>query len=83
MTLTTEDGRNIVFVDKGHMTVLDDPRLRALAAKYGDPDQMLREVWIPPVPGINVPGDYLNDYGNDPAQWIAREHDRFFAHPEK
>lgn len=81
MTLTTGDGRTIVFADKGHMTVLDDPRLRAVAAKYGDPDQMLREVWIPPVPGINVQGDYLHDYGSDPAAWIAHEHERFFARP--
>ena len=82
MTLYKADGKKIVFVDKGHMTVLDDPRLREAAARFGDPDKLLHEVWVPPVPGINVPGDYLRDYARDPAAWIAAEHERFFASPQ-
>jgi len=27
--------------------VLDDPEVRRAAAKYGDPDELLREDWIP------------------------------------
>ncbi|MBI4483341.1 MAG: hypothetical protein HY652_10680 [Acidobacteria bacterium] len=41
------DGKTIV--KDGHLMVLDDPEVRALAAKYGNPDQLLREDWIPPV----------------------------------
>ena len=32
---------------RGHLTVLDDPEVRRVAAKYGDPDELLREDWIP------------------------------------
>ncbi len=39
------DGRKLV--DKGHLTVLDDPEVTRLAAKYGDPAQVLSEDWIP------------------------------------
>ncbi len=38
-----------VLIDKGHLTVLDDPEIRKLAAKFGDPDQLLSEDWIPPL----------------------------------
>ena len=38
-----------VFVEKGHLTVLDDLEIRRLASKFGDPDQLLREDWIPPL----------------------------------
>jgi len=41
------DGRRIV--EKGHLLALDDPEVRAIAAKYGDPDELLREDWIPEV----------------------------------
>jgi len=52
------------------MTFMDDPEVRKIAAKYGDPDEFLREKWIPPIPGINVPGDYMKDYGTDPYAYI-------------
>ena len=62
------------IVDKGHMTALDDLEVRALASRYGDPDEILREDWIPDIPGINVPGNYMEDYGKNPlphVQWLA------------
>ena len=49
----------VTLLDKGRMTSLDDPEVRALASRYGDPDYLLTEDWIPEVPGINAPGDYL------------------------
>ncbi len=52
----------VKLLDKGHMTSLDDPEVRALASRYGDPNYILTEDWIPDVPGITVPGDYLKDY---------------------
>lgn len=41
------DGR--VIVKDGHLMALDDPEIRKIAAKYGDPDQLLSEAWIPEV----------------------------------
>lgn len=46
------------LVDKGHMTSLDNAEVRALASRYGNPDVILAEDWIPDTPGINAPGDY-------------------------
>ncbi len=46
------DGRTII--DKGHLTTLDDPEIIKLTEKYGDPRTLLREDWIPAVPGVNV-----------------------------
>jgi hypothetical protein len=39
-----------VMYDRGRFTVLEDPDIRALASKYGDPDELLRVVELPPVP---------------------------------
>jgi hypothetical protein len=57
------------LLEKGHMTTLDNPEVRALASRYGDPDYLLAEDWIPEVPGINVPGDYLKDYAPNPGRY--------------
>lgn len=45
--VTTRDGRKIRLMDKGYLTILDDPDVRALAAQYGDPDKILSVDWIP------------------------------------
>lgn len=31
----------------GHLLALDDPKVRAIAERYGNPDELLREDWIP------------------------------------
>ena len=41
----------VALLDKGRMTSLDDPEVRALASRYGNPDDVLAEDWIPEVPG--------------------------------
>jgi leucyl aminopeptidase (aminopeptidase T) len=41
----TVDGE--VIIDNGHLTALDDPEIRAIAAKYGDPDKLLTRTWHP------------------------------------
>lgn len=69
----TQEGKTVAVIDKGHLTVLDDPEVRALASKYGDPDKLLTEAWIPAMPGINVPGDYMKDYAQNPIPWIQKE----------
>ena len=68
-----EKGEKVTIIDKGHLTALDDPEVRAMAQKYGDPDELLVEAWIPALPGINVPGDYMEDYARDPISWIKKE----------
>ena len=72
--ITTKEGESIKIVDKGRFTAFDDPGVREVAAKYGDPDQLLREEWIPAIPGINVEGNY-EDYARNPEPYIytARE----------
>jgi len=77
--IETEDGEKIKVIDKGHLTALDDPEIRKLAAQYGDPDELLQEAWIPAVPGINVEGDYFRDYANNPAPWITNEHEQAYG----
>ncbi len=59
------------IIDRGRVTALDDPEVRAVAAKYGDPDELLRYEWEAPIPGISVPGSY-EDYARDPAEYIYR-----------
>ena len=58
--------RTIMIQDKGHLTSLDDPEVRALTSRYGNVEAILAEDWIPEVPGINAPGDYMKDYAPNP-----------------
>jgi hypothetical protein len=63
----------VKLLDKGRMTSLDNLEVRALASRYGDPDLLLAEDWIPEVPGINAPGDYLRDYAPDPWKVVQKQ----------
>ena len=69
---TTKDGTKVKVIDKGHLTALDNPDVRKLAKKYGNPDKLLSEVWIPAVPGINVKGSY-EKYASNPSKWITQD----------
>jgi hypothetical protein len=60
------------IVDKGWITALSDSDIRAIAAKYGHPDELLQYDWIPPLPGINCEGDYFKDYAPDPAAYLKK-----------
>jgi hypothetical protein len=83
--------RWVTLLDKGRMTSLDNAEVRALASRYGDPDQLLAEDWRPEIAGINAPGDYMKDYAPDP--WtrvksvidkvIAGTYERFYPPAEK
>ena len=64
------------LLDKGRMTSLDHPEVRALASRYGDPDYVLAEDWIPEVPGINAPGDYMKDYAPNPGAYALKVLDK-------
>jgi hypothetical protein len=63
-------------IDKGRLAFLDDPDVRRIAAKYGNPDELLQERWIPRYPGINLPGDYMKDYALDPYSSIHPHQER-------
>lgn len=68
-TITTKGGKEYTIIRNGRLTALDDPEVRKLAEKYGDPDDLLREDWIPQIPGITSSGSY-EDYASNPAKWI-------------
>ncbi|MGH3666549.1 MAG: hypothetical protein ACRDU8_10775 [Egibacteraceae bacterium] len=72
-------GEWVPVIDKGWLTVLDDPRVVRLAEIYGDPDEVLGYDWIPAIPQINYPGDYQRDYAADPVPWIDRDQQSEFA----
>jgi hypothetical protein len=61
------------LIEDGHLLGLDDPKIRRMAAKYGDPDLLLGESWVPAVPGLNVAGDYWEHYAKDPSSWVKAE----------
>ena len=69
MDLTTKTGETMRIIDRGRLTALDDPDVRRLAEQKGDPDTLLTEAWVPPVPGVTTAGS-LDDYFADPARFI-------------
>ena len=71
LVIETPKGEELTVIDKGHLTALDDPQVRDLAAKYGDPDRILAAEWSPGVPGIDAPGSY-EEYAREPARFIYR-----------
>jgi hypothetical protein len=71
-----DEDQTINIMEKGRLSVLDDAEVRALASRYGDPNLILREEWIPGIPGINLPGDYQKDYAPDPWKFIKSEFDQ-------
>lgn len=78
-TAKLRSGEELVLIDKGRLTALDDPEIRAIAAKYGDPDTLLREDWIPAIPGINIAGNYDTDFARNPAAWIRKEQEIYYG----
>ncbi len=60
----------LTLIDKGELTALRGPEIRALASRYGDPKEILSDDWVPHLPGINAPGRY-EDYAKDPWKTIS------------
>lgn len=60
------------IVDKGWISAMDEPEVRAAASKFGIADKLLSYDWIPPLPGINCEGEYLKDYAPDPVAYLKR-----------
>ena len=71
--------RWVTLLDKGRMTSIDNAEVRALASRYGNPDELLSYDWIPEVPGINAPGNYATDYAPDPWKTVTRVIDDVLA----
>jgi len=71
-----DEDQTINIIDKGRLSALDDAEVRALASRYGDADLILREEWVPGMPGINLPGNYQRDYAPDPWKFIKSEFDQ-------
>ena len=67
--VTSRAGETREIIRDGRLTALDHPEVRELAARYGDPDELLREDWVPAIPGISAAGS-LDEYARDPAPWI-------------
>lgn len=64
-------GRWETLINWGRLTALDDPEVRALAARYGRPEEILRQDYVPAIPGITMPGRY-EDYARDPGSYWMR-----------
>ena len=62
-------GEDVTVIEHGRLKALDDPEVRAVAARYGDPDELLREDWVPAVPGLNMAGGYNEHYARDPYRY--------------
>ena len=60
----------LTLIDKGEVTALKSPEIRALASRYGNPDEVLSDDWAPYIPGVNAPGK-LQDYAKDPWKTFA------------
>ncbi|MBI3940068.1 MAG: hypothetical protein HY315_04480 [Acidobacteria bacterium] len=65
--------RRFKIIDRGRMTALDDPEVKALSSRYGSAEDLLKEDWIPAIPGINVKGDFQKDYADDPFAYVQKE----------
>ncbi len=71
--MLADTGEWITIADKGILKAFEDPEIRALTSRYGDPDNILRYEWIPAIPGINIPGDHEREYGRDPWGYLMKE----------
>jgi hypothetical protein len=72
-TLVVETPRgDVPVIENGRLSAYDDPEVRDLAARCGDPDELLRDDWIPDIPGVTAEGDY-EAYARDPARWVYAE----------
>jgi hypothetical protein len=60
----------VTVINKGRMSSLDSPEVRALTSRYGDPKDLLAEDWVPEIPGINAKGRY-EDYAKDPWKTVT------------
>jgi hypothetical protein len=60
----------VTLIEHGGLTALQDTYVRALASRYGNPNDILRRDYISAMPGINMPGSYEQYARNPGAYWI-------------
>jgi len=60
----------LTLIDKGELTAYRSPEIRALASRYGAPDDILSDDWVAHLPGVNAPGRY-EDYAKNPWKTIS------------
>jgi hypothetical protein len=53
------------LIDRGRITALDSAEIKALASRYGNPNDVLSQDWVRHLPGINAPGNY-QEYAKNP-----------------
>jgi hypothetical protein len=70
--------RSVDIIRNGRMTSLDDAEVRALASRYGNPDEILAEDWVHEIPGINAPGSF-EEYARNPYPSHKRVNDEVLA----
>lgn len=61
----------LTLIEHGGLAALGDLYVRALASRYGNPDQILRRDYVTALPGINAPGSY-DDYARNPGAYWTR-----------
>ena len=64
-----DSGNWKTVIEHGQIMASTDPEVRALASRYGDPDEILQRDWIPELPGITTTGNYNDDYASDPGKF--------------
>ncbi len=72
LDVITKSGESLRVIENGHLMALDDPEVRKLAGKFGDPDLLLAEDWIPEIPGITAPGSY-EEFAKNPVPWVYKD----------
>jgi hypothetical protein len=59
----------VTLIEHGGLTALKDTYVRALASRYGNPDEITRRDYVPAMPGVNAPGSYDAYARNPGAYW--------------
>jgi hypothetical protein len=67
-----DSGKWSTVIEHGQIMAGKDPEVRALASRYGNPEELLRRDWTPEIPGITAPGNYNKDYGSDPGAFWTK-----------
>jgi hypothetical protein len=60
----------VTLIEHGGLTALQDTYVRALASRYGNPNDILRRDYVTAMPGINMPGSYEQYARNPGAYWV-------------
>jgi hypothetical protein len=60
----------VTLIEHGGLTALQDTYVRALASRYGNPNDILRRDYVTAMPGINMPGSYDQYARNPGAYWV-------------